>query len=122
MLWKNDSSAIIVYVYVQPHIDFGMKVSGGDIMSVPGLYRFVQVIPCQSFADDISCYSSQRINDGGHLPPLFHFCAKFHIAMLSYDLGLPACKIILLIGISLHLTGFWTQSFAHVPSGLKRII
>ena len=30
--------------YVQPHVDFGMKILGGDIMSIPGLYRFVQVL------------------------------------------------------------------------------
>lgn len=29
----------------QPHVDFGMRVSGGDIMSIPGIYRFVQVLP-----------------------------------------------------------------------------
>lgn len=28
---------------VQPHIDFGMNVLGCDIMSIPGLYRPVQV-------------------------------------------------------------------------------
>lgn len=29
---------------MQPHIDFGMKLLGGDIMSIPGLYRLVQVL------------------------------------------------------------------------------
>jgi len=33
----------IVIVVKQPHVDFGMKVLGADIMSIPGLYRFVQV-------------------------------------------------------------------------------
>ncbi|KAK2658076.1 hypothetical protein Ddye_011128 [Dipteronia dyeriana] len=26
----------------EPHVDFGLKVVGGDIMALPGLYRFVQ--------------------------------------------------------------------------------
>ncbi|KAA8539302.1 hypothetical protein F0562_025994 [Nyssa sinensis] len=33
---------IVVSLMEKPHIDFGMKVLGGDIMSIPGLYRFVQ--------------------------------------------------------------------------------
>lgn len=27
----------------QPHVDFGLKVLGADAMSIPGLYRVVQV-------------------------------------------------------------------------------
>lgn len=27
----------------QPHVDFGLKLFGADLMSIPGLYRFVQV-------------------------------------------------------------------------------
>ncbi|XP_031742060.1 synaptotagmin-3 isoform X3 [Cucumis sativus] len=27
---------------LQPQIDFGLKIMGGDIMSIPGLYRFIQ--------------------------------------------------------------------------------
>ncbi|CAK9136102.1 unnamed protein product [Ilex paraguariensis] len=33
---------IVVSLMEKPYIDFGMKVLGGDIMSVPGLYHFVQ--------------------------------------------------------------------------------
>ncbi|CAK9185418.1 unnamed protein product [Ilex paraguariensis] len=33
---------IVVSLMDKPHVDFGMRVLGGDIMSVPGLYRFVQ--------------------------------------------------------------------------------
>ncbi|XP_061347058.1 synaptotagmin-3 [Gastrolobium bilobum] len=33
---------IVVSLMEKPHVDFGMKISGGDIMSIPGLYRFVQ--------------------------------------------------------------------------------
>ncbi|PSR98893.1 Synaptotagmin-3 like [Actinidia chinensis var. chinensis] len=33
---------IVVSLMEKPHVDFGMKVLGGDIMSIPGLYRFVQ--------------------------------------------------------------------------------
>ncbi|KAK2993119.1 hypothetical protein RJ640_021791 [Escallonia rubra] len=34
--------SIIVSLMEKPYIDFGVKVLGGDIMSIPGLYRFVQ--------------------------------------------------------------------------------
>lgn len=30
-------------LFWQPHVDFGLKVAGADLMSVPGLYQFVQV-------------------------------------------------------------------------------
>ncbi|KAF7820142.1 synaptotagmin-3 isoform X1 [Senna tora] len=33
---------IVVSLLDKPHVDFGMKISGGDIMSIPGLYRYVQ--------------------------------------------------------------------------------
>ncbi|KAL3523471.1 hypothetical protein ACH5RR_016305 [Cinchona calisaya] len=33
---------MVVSLMEKPHIDFGLKVMGGDIMSIPGLYRFVQ--------------------------------------------------------------------------------
>ncbi|XP_030450868.1 synaptotagmin-3 [Syzygium oleosum] len=33
---------ITVSLMEKPHVDFGMKILGGDIMSIPGLYRFVQ--------------------------------------------------------------------------------
>lgn len=29
---------------LQPHLGFGMKVLGADIMSIPGLYRYIQVL------------------------------------------------------------------------------
>ena len=41
---KNLSGMMVFPDYVQPHVDFGMKILGGDIMSIPGLYRFVQVL------------------------------------------------------------------------------
>lgn len=28
---------------LQPHVDFGLKLCGADLMSIPGLYRVVQV-------------------------------------------------------------------------------
>lgn len=37
-------ASIVVSLMEKPHIDFGMKVLGGDIMSIPGVYRFVQDI------------------------------------------------------------------------------
>lgn len=30
--------------FFQPKVDFGLKVMGGDIMSIPGLYRYIQVV------------------------------------------------------------------------------
>ncbi|KAK7379744.1 hypothetical protein VNO78_34262 [Psophocarpus tetragonolobus] len=33
---------MVVSLMEKPHVDFGMRISGGDIMSIPGLYRFVQ--------------------------------------------------------------------------------
>lgn len=35
-------SNIVVSLTEKPHVDFGLKISGGDIMSIPGLYRYVQ--------------------------------------------------------------------------------
>lgn len=35
---------MIFSIHLQPHVDFGIKILGGDIMSIPGLYRFVQVL------------------------------------------------------------------------------
>lgn len=29
-------------VLMQPHVDFGLKLLGADLMSIPGLYRVVQ--------------------------------------------------------------------------------
>lgn len=36
-------------LFWQPHVDFGLKVAGADLMSVPGLYQFVQVYFAQQF-------------------------------------------------------------------------
>lgn len=33
---------IVVSLVGQPHVDFGLNFLGGDIMSIPGVYRFVQ--------------------------------------------------------------------------------
>ncbi|XP_044509247.1 synaptotagmin-3-like [Mangifera indica] len=33
---------ISVSLMEKPHVDFGVKVLGGDIMSIPGLYQFIQ--------------------------------------------------------------------------------
>lgn len=35
-------SKIVVSLLGKPKIDFGLKVMGGDIMSIPGLYRYIQ--------------------------------------------------------------------------------
>lgn len=34
----------LIFFFFQPHVDFGMNILGGDIMSIPGLYQFVQVL------------------------------------------------------------------------------
>ncbi|KAM7260516.1 hypothetical protein ACFE04_011189 [Oxalis oulophora] len=34
---------IYVSLMENPHVDFGLKVIGADVMSIPGLYRFVQL-------------------------------------------------------------------------------
>ncbi|KAG6497537.1 hypothetical protein ZIOFF_045438 [Zingiber officinale] len=34
---------ILVSLMEKPHVDFGLKLLGADVMSIPGLYRFVQV-------------------------------------------------------------------------------
>ncbi|KAK7320823.1 hypothetical protein VNO77_30656 [Canavalia gladiata] len=34
---------IVVSLMEKPHVDFGMSISGGHIMSIPGLYRFNHV-------------------------------------------------------------------------------
>ncbi|XP_028063216.1 synaptotagmin-1-like [Camellia sinensis] len=34
---------ILVSLMEKPHVDFGLKLLGADAMSIPGLYRFVQV-------------------------------------------------------------------------------
>uniref|UniRef100_A0A5B7BMN6 Putative synaptotagmin-3 isoform X1 n=1 Tax=Davidia involucrata TaxID=16924 RepID=A0A5B7BMN6_DAVIN len=33
---------IVMSLMEKPHVDFGLKVLGGDIMAIPGLYQFVQ--------------------------------------------------------------------------------
>ncbi|KAJ4979628.1 hypothetical protein NE237_010408 [Protea cynaroides] len=33
---------MVVSLMEKPHVDFGLKLLGGDIMAIPGLYRFVQ--------------------------------------------------------------------------------
>ncbi|XP_078173264.1 synaptotagmin-1-like isoform X2 [Carex rostrata] len=35
-------ATIIVSLMEKPHVDFGLKLLGGDIMAIPGLYRFAQ--------------------------------------------------------------------------------
>ncbi|XP_042952098.1 synaptotagmin-3 isoform X3 [Carya illinoinensis] len=35
-------SSIVLSLMEKPHVDFGINVLGGDIMSIPGLYRYVQ--------------------------------------------------------------------------------
>ncbi|KAM7273323.1 hypothetical protein ACFE04_027987 [Oxalis oulophora] len=37
---------------LQPHVDFGLKVIGADVMSIPGLYRFVQ-LPGHDYASEV---------------------------------------------------------------------
>lgn len=37
------SSLLTILHDLQPHVDFGLKVMGADLMSIPGLYWFIQV-------------------------------------------------------------------------------
>ncbi|XP_019169227.1 PREDICTED: synaptotagmin-1-like [Ipomoea nil] len=37
-------ATIYVSLMDKPHVDFGLKILGADLMSIPGLYRFVQEI------------------------------------------------------------------------------
>jgi Ca2+-dependent lipid-binding protein len=40
-------------LYVQPHLDFGLNLLGGDIMAIPGLYQYVQVLSLLSLNSHI---------------------------------------------------------------------
>ncbi|XP_061999818.1 synaptotagmin-3-like isoform X1 [Rosa rugosa] len=42
---------IVVSLMEKPHVDFGMSILGGDIMSIPGLYHFVQETIKKQVAD-----------------------------------------------------------------------
>ncbi|XP_050387824.1 synaptotagmin-3-like [Argentina anserina] len=42
---------IVVSLMEKPHVDFGLNISGGDIMSIPGLYHFVQETIKKQVAD-----------------------------------------------------------------------
>jgi len=33
----------MLFTFLQPHVDFGLKLLGADLMAIPGLYGFVQV-------------------------------------------------------------------------------
>ncbi|KAF4361859.1 hypothetical protein G4B88_009231 [Cannabis sativa] len=33
---------VVISLMEKPHVDFGLKILGGDIMSIPGLYHFIQ--------------------------------------------------------------------------------
>ncbi|ESR49685.1 Synaptotagmin-3 [Citrus sinensis] len=35
-------ATMVVSLMERPHVDFGIKILGGDIMSIPGLYQFIQ--------------------------------------------------------------------------------
>ena len=42
---------IVVSLMEKPHVDFGINILGGDIMSIPGLYHFVQETIKKQVAD-----------------------------------------------------------------------
>ncbi|XP_009343270.1 synaptotagmin-3-like [Pyrus x bretschneideri] len=33
---------VVVSLIDKPHVDFGLKIQGGDVMAIPGLYQFIQ--------------------------------------------------------------------------------
>ncbi|XP_034693209.1 synaptotagmin-3-like isoform X1 [Vitis riparia] len=35
-------ASVVVSLMEKPHVDFGLKLLGGDIMAIPGLYQFIQ--------------------------------------------------------------------------------
>lgn len=35
---------LLIYIFMQPEVDFGLKLVGGDMMAIPGWYQFIQVI------------------------------------------------------------------------------
>jgi len=39
------------FLILQPNVDFGLKLLGADAMSIPGLYKFVQVLIFFVFLD-----------------------------------------------------------------------
>jgi hypothetical protein len=41
-------SKIVVSLMERPYVDFGLKLLGGDLMAIPGVYGFVQVLNLSS--------------------------------------------------------------------------
>jgi hypothetical protein len=37
-----------MFLVWQPYVDFGLKLLGGDLMAIPGVYGFVQVLNLSS--------------------------------------------------------------------------
>lgn len=43
--WETSTDiSLFLYIKLQPNVDFGFKIFGGDIMVIPVLYRFIQVL------------------------------------------------------------------------------
>ena len=40
-------------LYLQPHLDFGLNLLGGDVMAIPGVYQYVQVLCLLGFKSAI---------------------------------------------------------------------
>ena len=40
-------------LYVQPHLDLGLNLLGGDVMAIPGVYQYVQVLCLLGFKSAI---------------------------------------------------------------------
>ena len=43
-------------LYLQPHLDFGLNLLGGDVMAIPGVYQYVQVLCLLGFKSAI-CFN-----------------------------------------------------------------
>ncbi|KAF6167826.1 hypothetical protein GIB67_027604 [Kingdonia uniflora] len=39
-------ASIVISLMEKPHVDFGFKLLGGDVMAIPGLHHFVQFLIC----------------------------------------------------------------------------
>lgn len=59
-------SFFLFALVLQPHVDFGLKLLGADAMSIPGLYRFVQVVLQFPFSDLIS-WDIVELNKSGEI-------------------------------------------------------
>jgi hypothetical protein len=49
-----------MFLVWQPYVDFGLKLLGGDLMAIPGVYGFVQVLNLSSCPWDFRSSSFRK--------------------------------------------------------------